>query len=278
MIPVVKPAAPPVLLYDGTTATLQLCAAYVSAPGDYHRGARTFAFYASIYADKVVKDALCDAQHKKCAFCESIFRHTGYGDVEHFRPKAGYKQREADELKRPGYYWLAYAWENLFYSCQLCNQRFKRNLFPLKDGRRRARSHRHDLAKEGPLLVDPSTQDPALYLGFREEYAYAVGGCREGEATIDVFGLNREELVEIRRDRLARLRDLVLLRDLLREKVAAAPTPAFTARLRAVEEVLQSSREAAGEYAAMARAFLDRAAPAGRGRRRTTRNPNNSIL
>src|SRR5207248_2896103 len=82
---------------------------------------------------------------------ESFFAHTGYGDVEHFRPKGGYKQRETDELKRPGYYWLAYAWDNLFCSCQLCNQRFKRNLFPLRDGRRRARSHTHKLDKEQPL-------------------------------------------------------------------------------------------------------------------------------
>jgi uncharacterized protein (TIGR02646 family) len=262
MIPVVRPVAPAFLLSKGAAATRELCDAYNSAPGDYKSGAKSFPFDDSLYAATAVKDALRDAQHKKCAFCESLFAHTGYEDVEHFRPKAGYKQKEADELRRPGYYWLAYEWNNLCYSCQLCNQRFKRNLFPLKDGRRRARSPSHNLSKEEPLLVDPSTRDPADYLDFREEYAFAVSGCPEGAATIEVLGLNREELVEVRRDRLARLRDLVLLCTLLREKIATAPTPDLSDRLRAVEATLRASREAAGEYAAMSRAYLDQASPA----------------
>src|SRR5437016_1604606 len=124
MIPIVKPAAPAVLVTRGPAATQQLCDAYQSAPADYQRGTKTFAFDASLYGAATVKDTLRIAQHKKCAFCESYFAHVGFGDVEHFRPKAGYKQRDSDELKRPGYYWLAYDWSNLFYSCQLCNQRF----------------------------------------------------------------------------------------------------------------------------------------------------------
>ena len=126
MMPVVKPAALDFLLTKGQSATRELCNAYDSAPQDYQSGAKTFDFDSAIYAAPAVKDALRHAQHKKCAFCESFFAHTGYGDVEHFRPKAGYKQQEADTLKRPGYYWLAYEWNNLFCSCQLCNQRFKR--------------------------------------------------------------------------------------------------------------------------------------------------------
>jgi hypothetical protein len=113
------------------------------------------------------------------------------------------------------------------------------------------------------LLVDSSALDPSLYLGFREEYTYAAGGCREGEATIEVLGLNREALVEVRRERLTRLRELALLRDLLHEKVAITPTPTLADRLRSVEDTLQACREAAGEYAAMARAFLGQLAPAG---------------
>ena len=178
---------------------------------------------------------------------------------QHFRPKAGYTQRETDALRQPGYYWLAYEWANLFYSCTICNQRFKRNQFPLKDGRRRARSHRHDLAREQPLLVDPGRQDPAAFLGFRGEYPYAVDGRPEGAATIRVLGLDREELAEVRRDRLARLKKLVVLRRLLEEKVKAAGDPAATAQLAELESLLQACREDAGEYAAMCRAYLDAA-------------------
>ena len=58
-------------------------------------------------------------------FCESKVSHIAYGDVEHFRPKAGYRQRPEDPLVQPGYYWLAYEWSNLLFCCQLCNQRFK---------------------------------------------------------------------------------------------------------------------------------------------------------
>jgi uncharacterized protein (TIGR02646 family) len=184
MIPVVKPPAPDVLLDRGAAATRALCEAY-------DRGAVLPEFDADIYAHPTVKDALRAAQHRKCAFCESRFDHIGYGDVEHFRPKAGYKQRDADQLRQPGYYWLAYAWENLFYSCQLCNQRFKRNLFPLRDGRRRAHPRTRTIVREEPLLIDPSRLDPSEYIGFREEMAFAVNGCREGETTIQVLGLNR---------------------------------------------------------------------------------------
>jgi uncharacterized protein (TIGR02646 family) len=256
MIVIVKTAAPAFLLDRGPEATRQICALYQSAPHEYNKGDKTFDFDTSLYAAKEVKEALLNAQHKKCAFCESFFRHTGYGDVEHFRPKAGYKQKEADELKRPGYYWLVYAWDNLFCSCQLCNQQFKRNLFPLKDGRRRARTHKHKLDKEQPLLVDPSRLDPLSFIGFRQEYAYAVGDCDEGRCTIDVLGLNREELVEVRRDRLARLKDLVRLRELLRKQVATAGMPELSGELQTVEEKLKALIEPTGEYAAMHRAFL----------------------
>jgi uncharacterized protein (TIGR02646 family) len=266
MIPVVKPPPPAILLEKGVVAQREHCDAYDSAPKDYNSGARTFAFDDTIYAARVVKDALRAAQHRKCAFCESIFDNTGYGDVEHFRPKAGYKQREADELKRPGYYWLAYIWDNLFYSCQLCNQRFKRNLFPLEDGRGRTRTHRHDLKKEKPLLVDPSTRDPAQFIAFRDEYAYPVGDCREGRTTIEVLGLNRKELADARRKHIKFLKLLVLARDLVREKIALTPTPNLSDQLRALDESLQASWDATGEYAAMARAFLDHAAKPGAGR------------
>jgi uncharacterized protein (TIGR02646 family) len=249
MIRVRKPVAPAMLLDRGAVATKELCAAY-------ERRVEPPAFDASIYAHPSVKDALRQAQHRKCAFCESFFDHTGYGDVEHFRPKAGYKQRDSDQLRQPGYYWLAYAWDNLFYSCQLCNQRFKRNLFPLKDGRRRARSHTHGLDKEEPLLVDPSRLDAAAFIGFHEEQAYALGGCPEGKTTIEVLGLNRSELAEARGRSLKVLRWLVVTQDLLRQAIVADPKPELTDQLRALEQALRDSTEDSGEYAAMARAFF----------------------
>jgi uncharacterized protein (TIGR02646 family) len=255
MIPVVKPAAPDIWAARAEVATRELCEAYQLGPGDYKSGKKTFDFKASIYSDPIVKAALRDSQHRKCAFCESVYDHVGYGDVEHFRPKAGYRQRKKDDLKRPGYYWLAYQWDNLYHSCQLCNQRFKRNLFPLMDNRSRARAHTHRLNKERPLLIDPGKQDPADYVGFREEYAYAIGGCAEGTATIEILGLNREELVEVRRDRLSMLKILLLAIELLKKAVATAPAAELANQLQVLQDQLEARRSPAGEYCAMVRAF-----------------------
>jgi uncharacterized protein (TIGR02646 family) len=253
MIRIVKPTAPAVLLSKGAKAAREMCEAFESAPDDYLSGARLFGkFKRSIYAAKSVRNALRNAHHEKCAFCESFFGHISYGDVEHFRPKAAYCQTQSDELKRPGYYWLAYEWTNLFLSCQLCNQRFKKNLFPLKNERRRARSHTHDLSKEEPLLIDPSKFDPTEFIEFRQERAHAVGERAEGLATIEILGLNRSELVEARGRRLQTLKELLLTCNLLRETIGATPTPALSERLRALEKLLEASKAPTGEYSAMA--------------------------
>ena len=126
MIRITKPSqAPKILRERGRTTTDDNCATFDVAPNDYLAGNKTFEFDRSLYAAKSVKKALVKAQHEKCCFCESKVTDVAYGDVEHFRPKAGYRQTGTDPLGRPGYYWLAYVWENLFFSCQLCNQRFK---------------------------------------------------------------------------------------------------------------------------------------------------------
>jgi uncharacterized protein (TIGR02646 family) len=128
-------------------------------------GERTFEFDSSIYGAKSVKNALIRAQQGKCAFCESQVRHIAHGDVEHYRPKGGVRQSEADPLDQPGYFRLAYGWENLFFACQLCSQSFKKNLFPLVDPTRRARSHLDDLAAEQPMVIHPADEEPSAFIG-----------------------------------------------------------------------------------------------------------------
>ena len=166
-------------------------------------GERIFEFDSSIYGAKSVKNALIKAQHGKCAFCESQVRHIAHGDVEHYRPKGGVRQNDGDPLEQPGYFWLAYVWENLFFACQLCNQSFKKNLFPLADPTRRARSHLDDLAAEEPMLIHPADEEPSAFIGFREEMAFPIDDDPRARTTIEVLGLNREELAEFRFDHLA---------------------------------------------------------------------------
>jgi hypothetical protein len=55
---------------------------------------------------------------KKCAYCEASTSVVAHGDVEHFRPKALY-------------WWLAYDFDNYLFSCQICNQIYKKDFFPV---------------------------------------------------------------------------------------------------------------------------------------------------
>lgn len=166
------------------------------------QGQREFSFDAKIYGHATVKAKLIEGQHGKCCFCEEVVGERG--DVEHFRPKAGVRQSANEPMQTPGYYWLAYDWDNLFLACHICNQRYKQNLFPLVDPANRARTHQDDIAREQPLLIDPSLVDPQDHISFREEVPYAVNGSALGETTIEVLGLrNQATLTEQRRSHLA---------------------------------------------------------------------------
>ena len=90
---------------------------YDSDPEQYRSGKRKFAINRQIYADQEVKRRLMEDQYNKCCYCESMFRSTSHGDVEHFRPKQGVRQSRGNRLVYPGYYWLIYEWSNLYYSC-----------------------------------------------------------------------------------------------------------------------------------------------------------------
>jgi uncharacterized protein (TIGR02646 family) len=191
MIRVIKPEqAPRILRERGQRTTEQNQSAFEA-------GTRTFEFDSSLYGAKSVKNALIGAKHGKCAFCEAKIRHIDHGDVEHLRPKGGFRQSAEDPLEQPGYFWLAYAWHNLFLACSLCNQSFKRNLYPLVDTARRARSHLDDLGAEEPLLIDPAKEDPAMLISFRQEVAFPIDDHRRARITIEILGLNRVELARI---------------------------------------------------------------------------------
>jgi uncharacterized protein (TIGR02646 family) len=250
VIKITKPkTAPAVLRNWGARKRDAHCADYLANKAEYDAGKRKFAFDSTIYGHRTVKEALLAAQHKKCCFCE---RMTGNdGDVEHFRPKSGWRQSAGGKLNLPGYYWLAYDWNNLFLSCSACNQRHKRNHFPLANPVRRARIHTDDITQESALFINPAEQDPEEYIGFRKEIAYAKKGSRIGKTTYTQLDLNRDILREERLTRLkelGRLQDVVCLADVLTASAEGA---------RVVNEAraeLANAVTDAGEFAAMARA------------------------
>ncbi|MDP2159202.1 MAG: hypothetical protein Q8K02_01870, partial [Flavobacterium sp.] len=137
--------------------------AYTSAHGVSNRTLIPMIFDNAIYGDETVKTQLITDQHEKCCFCEAKFTDNSYGDVEHFRPKKAYKKNGARGLTYPGYYWLAYNWDNLMFSCEKCNRSYKKNEFPLAVETTRKLNHLNPnlLENEDCLLINPNFENPA---------------------------------------------------------------------------------------------------------------------
>lgn len=178
-------------------------------PGSFTSGTSTLSFDRDVYGHPSVKTALVAMQHEKCAFCEAKPLHVSDGDVEHFRPKGGVRQADSEPLERPGYYWLAYEWDNLLFACERCNRRHKKNRFPLADPDRRARSHRDISAHEAPIFIDPAAEDPERYISYRDHVPIAIGGDLRGEQTIEALGLRRSDLNADREKHLAVVKTLL---------------------------------------------------------------------
>jgi hypothetical protein len=96
-----------------------------------------------------------------------------------------------------GYWWLAYEWRNLYLVCELCNQKYKRNRFPV-EGRRAKKLD--ELEKEKALLIDPCRVKDFEEQHFTFEAADdglavdVVPLTERGEVTVEILGLNRDPL------------------------------------------------------------------------------------
>jgi uncharacterized protein (TIGR02646 family) len=99
------------------------------------QAAGTLSFKSSVW--KAAKPQLKAESGGKCAYCESPTDTVAHGDVEHFRPKSVY-------------WWLAYCYDNYVYACQICNQVFKGNAFPV---------HASAGPWAGPTLPVPATPE-----------------------------------------------------------------------------------------------------------------------
>jgi hypothetical protein len=86
-------------------------------------------------------------------------------------------------------------WLNLLLACALCNRR-KAARFPLSE-------------LGDPLLLDPTSDDPAAHLVLSPTTGKYVATTPRGEWSIDVYGLNRPILVDGRRYAWIALQELV---------------------------------------------------------------------
>ncbi len=173
---------------------------------------------------KVAKENLVKESLSKCAYCECFFETVAYGDVEHYRPKSIY-------------WWLAFSYHNYSASCQLCNQKFKRAEFPNAHGNYKIPLVRRNSTdtylkksagkytvdplnntglsltnfiknhnKERPLSLDPYIDDPSLYFAYEHNDATREVIIKElkpsvkeiVDSCINLFGLNRKELRDLR--------------------------------------------------------------------------------
>jgi hypothetical protein len=145
----------------------------------------------------ILKEHLQDLFQHRCAYCDGPYEGFGYGDVEHYRPKG----RVAEEPAHPGYWWLAYDPSNYLPSCQLCNQKAKKNYFPIAG--KRALGPGDSLEDEGPLLLRSDRDRWFDHVRFRpstdsEKPAYAEGLTTKGKSSIKLLELNRRELCAAR--------------------------------------------------------------------------------
>lgn len=186
---------------QGARQTKIDCDAYDACPGGYETGDLKF-LWRDHYSAKEVKNRLVKMHRCKCCYCEQVFPPE-YLHIEHFRPKG--RVRQAPELAEhsPGYFWLAYRWDNLLLACQACNSFNKKTLFPLKKPKGRAQPCHDGVATEQPLFIDPTALDPRAHIRFA--YDAPAGKSPEGDTTIRLIGLRRPKLLE---DRLAQIKHI----------------------------------------------------------------------
>lgn len=159
---------------------------------------------------RIVAEELWKAQHHKCCYCE-IRIPKGYNDVEHYRPKA-VADRTPGCSETHGYWWLAFTWDNLLFACPDCNRSHKNTKFPLDYSCQPLMPEELPPGNEIPLLIDPcSAVNPVEHIEFVYQsigpastpstwWARPRNGSIIGNETINVCGLNRADLREIRED------------------------------------------------------------------------------
>jgi hypothetical protein len=97
------------------------------------------------------------------------------------------------------------------------------------------------------MLIHPADEEPSTFIGFREEMAFPIDDNARARATIDIVGLNREALVELRFDHLAPFKELRRVLPLL---------PADSEEAREIRALFERAVVPKAQYSRMMRALL----------------------
>lgn len=155
-----------------------------------------------LYNQGDVKIALKAIYKSKCAYCEKSLTDQ-YGEVEHYRPKKDSKAKYNSILNNDGYFWLAFSWGNLLWSCKQCNMP-KSTFFDIQENSRvtyfnESLENLHDKVKEyylseKPYLINPEFENPKQYLIFTKKAELKSRNIRM-KYTIEICKLNRDDLL-----------------------------------------------------------------------------------
>jgi uncharacterized protein (TIGR02646 family) len=167
------------------------------------------------YDDPVNKDALRKAASGKCMYCESKIEHVSYSQIEHIKPKKRFPE-------------LEFIWDNLGFSCQVCNTN---------------KGEKYD--KNTPFInpYDENPEDHIVFFGF---FAYPKQSSERGEYTIKELVLNRDDLVDRRKDKIE---------GIIRMIGAAYRTSAESLKNQAIAEI-KTEAEKDKEFSAMVKSVL----------------------
>ena len=190
MIKVIKEEAPENLVSRGIIAINSEFLKFNAEKEKYFSGELKFEANNSIYNSDIVRETLEKLQNNKCCYCETKSTRSNI-DVEHFRPKTAYSSDYKGVSKYPGYFWLAYDWQNLFLACQVCNQIFKNDFFPIEVEDARAQTNHCDIKDEIPFIVHPSLDEPEIEIKYRESVPFGI--TERGKKTIAYLGFGSVE-------------------------------------------------------------------------------------
>lgn len=213
-------------------------------------------FRTDIYKHDNVRTRLWRMQHGKCCFCEREYEQK-HSTVEHFRPKTEASDDTRNRgVKRSGYWWLAYVFENLYFCCKNCNTP-KATYFPLASGAiPLAPELLPSAVNEQIRLIDPGRENPEPHIEWiwsRRFQGYVpVGKTDRGKCAVRAAELDQ-------RDSLNKLRAKYYQRHIkpvLRRHEQAIRAGDVAARAVVMEDAKRLS-EPQAEYAGMAR-FLFR--------------------
>ena len=160
--------------------------------------------------------------------------------TEHFRPKMAVQPEAGFVSASTGYWWLAWDWNNLLFSCTTCNgQDRKGHRFALAPGSAPLEPEEPPPGDENSMFIDPGQEDPMDHIIFVERrpgewVPVPRNGSPRGKYTIKTLGLDHPDLLTFYDDHVSYTAQPSLdeVRSALRAEEPTSVTSAWSSALR----------------------------------------------